>query len=86
MLEDDVIPAFSTPSHRLEVDYEFYLDARGRVASLATHAKAGGQWAEQIIARSIRRLKFPPVPAQVFEELKQKPPLRIFGTITWDPR
>jgi hypothetical protein len=86
MLEDDVIPAFSTPSHRLEVDYEFYLDARGRVVSLATHAKTGGQWAEQITARSIRGLKFPPVPAQVFEELKQKPPLRIFGTMTWDPR
>lgn len=86
MLEEDVIPAFSTPSHRLEVDYEFYLDARGRVVSLKTHPKAGGHWAEQIIAGSIRRLKFPPVPPQVFKELQEKPPLRIFGTMTWDPR
>jgi hypothetical protein len=86
ILEEDVIPTFSTSSHRLEVDYEFYLDAKGHVVRFKTHAKAGGDWAEQIIARSIRRLTFPPVPSQVFKELEQKPPLRIFGTMTWDPR
>ena len=86
LLQDEVAPAFSTSSRRLEVDYEFYLDAQGRVVSLKSHPKAGGGRAEQIIARSIRRLKFPPVPVQVFEELKQKPPLKIFGTMTWDPR
>jgi hypothetical protein len=86
MLEEEAISAFGTPSHRLEIDYEFYLDAQSHLVSLKTHAKAGGQSAEQIIARSIRRLRFPLVPPQVFKELQQKPPLRIFGTLTWDPR
>jgi outer membrane biosynthesis protein TonB len=85
MLQDDVILAFHAP-HHLEVDYEFYLDRQGHITSMKVHAKAGGQWAEQIIARSIRRLKFPPAPPQVFKELEQKPPLRIFGTMTWDPQ
>ena len=86
MLEEEAISAFGTPSHRLEVDYEFYLDAQGHLLSLKTHAKAGGQSVEHIIAWSIRRLRFPPVPPQVFKELKQKPPLRSLGTLTWDPR
>ena len=86
ILETEVKPAFSAQSHRLEVDYEFYLDPKGRVVSLKTHAKAGGQWAEQTIARSVRTLKFPSVPPQVFKDLKQKPPLKIYGTMSWDPR
>lgn len=86
MLQDDVKPAFSAQAHRLEVDYEFYLDPQGRVTSLETRSKAGGQRAEQTIARSICALKFPPVPAQVFKDLEQQPPLKIFGTMTWDPR
>jgi TonB family protein len=85
MLQDDLMPAFHAP-HHLEVDYEFYLDRQGHVTSMKIHAKAGGQWAEQIIARSIRRLKCPPVPPQVFKELEEKPPLKIFGTMSWDPQ
>jgi hypothetical protein len=85
MLEEKVAPAFSKQAHRLEVDYEFNLDFQGRVTSLKTHAKAGGQEAEQTIARSIRALKFPAVPAQVFIELNQPPPLRIWGTLSWEP-
>jgi hypothetical protein len=84
ILQDDVRSSFNAP-HHLEVDYEFYLDARGHVTSTKVHAKAGGQSAEQIIVRSIRRLKFPPIPPQVFKELQEKPPLRIFGTMSWDP-
>jgi hypothetical protein len=84
MLQDDLRPAFNAP-HHLEVDYEFYLDAQGHVASTKVHAKAGGQWAEQIIVRSIRRLNFPPIPPQVLKDLQEKPPLRIFGTMSWDP-
>jgi hypothetical protein len=68
------------------VDYEFYLDRQGHVTSMKVHAKAGGQWAEQIMARSIRRLKCPPIPPQVFKELEEKPPLKIFGTMSWDPQ
>ena len=85
MLQEEIKPAFSAQAVRLEVDYEFYLDSQGRVTSLKVHSKAGGQRAEQIIARSVRALKFPPVPAQVFKDLEQQPPLRIFGTMTWDP-
>ena len=86
ILEEDVRPTFTAQSHRLEVDYEFYLDPQGRVVSLKAHAKAGGQWAEQTIIRSIRGLKFPPVPPQVFKDLKQEPPLKIYGTMSWDPQ
>jgi hypothetical protein len=85
MLQDDLMPAFHAP-HHLEVDYEFYLDRQGHLTSMKVHAKAGGQWAEQIMARSIRRLKCPPIPSQVFKELEEKPPLRIFGTMSWDPQ
>lgn len=85
MLEEEVAPALSKQTERLEVDYEFKLDFQGRVTSLKTHAKAGGQRAEQTIARGIRALKCPPVPAQVFIELNQNPPLNINGTMSWDP-
>ena len=85
MLQHDLMPAFHAP-HHLEVDYEFSLDRQGHVTSIKVHAKAGGQWAEQIIARSIHRLKCPPIPPQVFKELEQKSPLRIYGTMTWDPQ
>jgi hypothetical protein len=68
------------------VDYEFYLDAQGLVVNLHANAKAGGSWAERAIADSIRALKCPPVPPQVFKELDQKPPLRIYGTLSWDPK
>jgi hypothetical protein len=86
MLQDEVKPIFSAQGHRLEVDYEFYLDPQGRVTDLHADAKAGGRWAERAIAESIRAVKFPPVPPKVFEELKQKPPLKIYGTMTWDPK
>jgi hypothetical protein len=85
MLQDDLMPAFHAP-HHLEVDYEFYLDRQGHLTSMKVHAKSGGEWAEQIMARSIRRLKCPPIPPQVFKELEEKPPLRIFGTMSWDPQ
>ena len=85
ILQDDVTPSFHAPRH-LEVDYEFYLNSHGHVTSMKVHAKAGGQSAEQIIARSIRRIKCPPIPPKVFKELEQKPPLRIYGTMTWDPK
>ncbi|HEX4630478.1 MAG TPA: hypothetical protein VH188_05890 [Chthoniobacterales bacterium] len=85
MLQDDLNLTFNAP-HHLEVDYEFFLSAQGHVTSMKVHAKAGGQWAEQILVRSIRRLKFPPIPPQVFKELQEKPPLRIFGTMSWDPQ
>jgi hypothetical protein len=85
LLQDALMPDFYAP-HHLEVDYEFYLDPQGHLKSMKVHAKAGGESAEQLIARSIRRLKYPPVPPQVFKELEQKPPLRIFGTMSWDPQ
>jgi hypothetical protein len=86
MLQDQVRPAFATQPRRLEVDYEFYVDAQGRVVNLHAYAKAGGSWAERAIADSIRALKCPPVPPQVFKELDQKPPLKIYGTLSWDPK
>jgi hypothetical protein len=85
ILQDDLMPAFHAP-HHLEVDYEFYLDRQGNLTSMKVHAKAGGQWVEQLMTRSIRGLKYPSVPPQVFKELEQKPPLRIFGTMSWDPQ
>jgi hypothetical protein len=85
ILQDDVKPSFHAP-HHLEVDYEFYLNSQGQVTSMKVHAKAGGQSAEQIIARGIRRIKCPPIPPKVFKELEQKPPLKIYGTMTWDPQ
>jgi hypothetical protein len=85
ILQDDVTPSFHAPHHP-EVDYEFYLNSQGYVTSMKVHAKAGGQSAEPIISRSIRRIKCPPIPPKVFKELEQKPPLRIYGTMTWDPR
>ncbi len=85
MMQDDLEPSFHAP-HHLEVDYEFFLDAHGNLTSMKIHAKAGGQWAEQVVARSIRRIKCPPIPPKVFKELKEKPPLKIYGTMTWDPR
>jgi hypothetical protein len=84
ILQNDVAPNFGGPRH-LEVDYEFYLDPNGRVTSMKVHAKSGGEQAEQIVARSIRRIKCPQVPPQAFKELDQKPPFKIYGTLTWDP-
>ena len=84
MMQDDLDPSFHAP-HHLEVDYEFYLNPQGQVTSMKVHAKAGGQSAEQIISRSIQRIKYPPIPPKVFKELEQKPPLRIYGTLSWDP-
>jgi len=81
----DLEASFHAPSH-LEVDYEFYLDPHGDLTSMKVHAKAGGKRAEQIVAQSIRRIKCPPIPPKVFKELKEKPPLKIYGTMTWDPR
>jgi hypothetical protein len=86
MLQDDVLPAFNTSRHPLAVDYEFYLNEKGRVVRFSAHAKTGGTWAEQVLVRSIRRLKFPAVPAKVFQELGEKPPLRIYGTMEWEPK
>jgi hypothetical protein len=85
MMQGDLEPSFHAPYH-LEVDYEFYLNSHGDLTSMKVHARAGGQWAEQIVARSIRRIKYPPIPPKVFKELEQKPPLKIYGTMTWDPR
>jgi len=85
ILQNDAGPSFHAP-HHLEVDYEFYLNSLGHVTSLKVHARAGGKSAEQIISRSIQRMKCPPVPPKVFKELGQKPPLKIFGTMTWDPQ
>jgi hypothetical protein len=64
----------------------FELEAEVTLAADALTAKAGGQSAEQIISRSIRRIKCPPIPPKVFKELEQKPPLRIYGTMIWDPQ
>jgi hypothetical protein len=86
MLQDQLRLSFATQPYHLEVDYEFYLDRQGHVTSMKLHAKAGGQWAEQVMARSIRALKWPSVPPQVFKELDQKPPLKIYGTLSWDPK
>jgi hypothetical protein len=85
IMQSDLEPSFHAPYH-LKVDYEFYLDRQGHVTSMKVHAKTGGQAAEQIISRSIRRIKCPPIPPKVFKELKEKPPLKIYGTMTWDPR
>jgi hypothetical protein len=85
IMQDDLELSFHAPYH-LEVDYEFYLDPHGDLTSMKVHAKAGGQKAEQVVARSIRRIKCPPIPPKVFKEVKEKPPLKIYGTMTWDPR
>ena len=85
IMQDDLEPSFHAPYH-LEVDYEFYLDPHGDLTSMKVHAKAGGKSTEQIVAHSIRRIKCPPIPPKVFKELKEKPPLKIYGTMTWDPR
>jgi hypothetical protein len=84
MMQDDLASSFRGPTP-LEVDYEFYLDPEGHVTSMKVHAKAGGQSAEEAISRSIRRIKYPPIPPNVFKELEEKPPLRIYGTLTWEP-
>jgi hypothetical protein len=86
MLQDQARRTFGTPPGRFEVDYEFYVDDQGRVVNLHAYAKAGGSWAERGIADSIRALKCPAVPPQVFKELEQKPPLKIYGTLSWDPK
>ena len=83
IMQSDLDPSFHAPNH-LEVDYEFYLAPHGRLTSMKVHAKAGGKWAEQIVAGSIRRIKCPPIPPKVFKEIKEKPPLKIYGTMTWD--
>jgi hypothetical protein len=85
LLQDKVKPLFTGQPAQLEVDYEFYLDAQGRLTGQKSHAKKGGKWAEQTVANSIRSLKCPPIPPQVFKELEENPPLKIYGTMTWDP-
>ncbi len=85
IMQSDLESSFHAP-YPLEVDYEFYLDPHGDLTTMRVHARAGGQWAEQIVARSIRRIKCPPIPPKVFKELEQKPPLKIYGTMTWQPR
>jgi Gram-negative bacterial TonB protein C-terminal len=86
MLQDQARPVLTAQTHRLEVDYEFYLDARGRVTTLHADAKTGGRWVERAIADCIRAVKFPPVPPEVFKELEQKTPVKIYGTMSWDPK
>jgi hypothetical protein len=85
IMQSDLEPSFHAPYH-LEVDYEFYLNPDGKLTSMRVHAKAGGKSAEQIVARSIRRIKCPRIPPKVFKELKEKLPLKIYGTMIWDPR
>jgi hypothetical protein len=77
--KEKVRPAFATQPVRLDVDYEFYVNARGRMVNMHAYSKTGGRWAERAIADSIRALKCPPVPPQVFKELEQKPPLKIYA-------
>ena len=75
IMQGDLEPSFHA-SYRLEVDYEFYLDPHGDLTRMKVHAKAGGKWAEQVVARSIRRIKCPPIPPKVFKEIREKPPLK----------
>jgi outer membrane biosynthesis protein TonB len=83
------MPDFMEHPERLkggEVEYEFYLDAQGRVTSLKVRSKVGSRWGEQVVTGVIRGLKFPPVPPQVFKDIHSKPPLKVFGGIGWKPR
>jgi outer membrane biosynthesis protein TonB len=52
MLQDQVRPAFATQPRRLEVDYEFYVDAQGRVTNLHAYARPAvlGQRGPSLIA------------------------------------
>jgi len=90
MIEMVVLPEFVAHNERLkgrEVEYVFYLDAQGRVISVKTHSPTGSKWGEEIVARSIRGLKFGPVPPGVWKYLHQQgPPLRIDGALGWKPR
>src|SRR5262249_34545430 len=82
IMQGDLEASLHAP-YKVEVDYDFYLDPSGALTGRRFHARAGGQGAEKIGARSIRQIKCPPTPRKVFKELKEKPPLKIYGTMTW---
>jgi hypothetical protein len=90
MIEMVALPEFTAHPERLkgrEIEYVFLLDAQGRVISVKTHSPVGSKWGEEVVARSIRSLKFGPVPPGVWKYLHQQgPPLKIDGALGWKPR
>ena len=84
MIGNKVIEDAGSHSERLiggEVHYEFRIDGQGRVTSLKISSTLRDHWAEQDVARVIRALKLPPVPAQVFRDLHSSQPVQISGFV-----
>lgn len=90
MLQAAVAPEFTRHHERLNggsVQYAFELDARGRVVSLKAHSDNGSRWGEDTLARIVRSLKFPPVPAEAMRQEREEGHryIAVTGSMGWKP-
>src|SRR6266403_726678 len=75
MLQAAVAPELMRHHERLNggsVKYAFELDSRGRVVSLKAHSAKGSRWGEELLTRTVRSLKFPPVPPEAMKQERQE--------------
>jgi hypothetical protein len=90
MLQAAIAPEFMRHHERLNggsVQYTFQLDAQGRVVSLKAHSTKGSRWGEHTLARIVRSLKFPPVPAEAMKQERQEGHkfIEVTGDMGWSP-
>jgi hypothetical protein len=90
MLQAAVAPEFTRQHERLKggtVKYAFQLDSHGHVVSVKTHSTKGSRWGEETLTRFIRRLKFPPVPAEAMKQERQEGHkyIEVTGDMGWSP-
>jgi hypothetical protein len=90
MLEAAVAPELMRHHERLNggsVKYAFQLDPQGRVVSLKAHSTKGSRWGEELLARTVRSLKFPPVPAEAMKQERQEGHkfIEVTGDMGWKP-
>src|SRR2546423_12782244 len=91
MLQAAVAPELMRHHERLNggsVKYAFELNAQGRVVSLkAAHSTKGSRWGEELLTRTVRSLKFPPVPPEAMKQERQEGHkfIEVTGDMGWKP-
>ena len=90
MLQAAVAPELTRHHDRLNggsVKYAFELDPQGRVVSLKAHSTKGSRWGEDLLARTVRSLKFPRVPAEALKQERQEGHkyIEVTGDMGWSP-
>ncbi|MGI8955832.1 MAG: hypothetical protein ACR2II_02815 [Chthoniobacterales bacterium] len=90
MLQAAVAPELMRHHQRLNggsVKYEFQLDTRGHLVSISAHPTKGSRWGEQLLLRTVRSLKFPPVPSEAMKQERQEGHkfIEVTGDMGWSP-